>query len=215
MNIVLFGAPGAGKGTQSAMLVKDLGMTQVSTGDLFRAAIKEKTNLGLEAQSFMDRGALVPDTIVIGMVEEVLKANRGREFILDGFPRTVVQAEALERVLEKLDIHIDRAVFLEVPFTVLLGRLSGRRVCKKCGSVYHLLSAPTRVEGICDKCGETTEQRADDNESVIGTRLRAYSEFTAPLKDYYQVAGKLIEIDGNQSVNAIFGSIKKLLDKAI
>ena len=185
MNIILFGAPGAGKGTQSSILIERNQMKQISTGDLFRAAIKNKTELGLKAQSYMDKGELVPDSIVIGMVEEVLRKDSG-SFILDGFPRTVTQAEALDGLLNKIQMNIGKAIFLEVPYETLLKRLTGRRVCKSCAAVYHIESRPTIKDGVCDSCGGEVVQRNDDKEDVIANRLKAYEEFTMPLKNYYK-----------------------------
>lgn len=211
MNLILFGAPGAGKGTQSELLIKNFGMTQISTGDLFRAAIKGQTELGKEAQSFMDKGQLVPDSIVIGMVEEVL--NRGaKDFILDGFPRTVAQAQALQELLEKKHLSIGKAIFLEVPMKILMDRLTGRRVCKNCGAVYHIVSKPTKTEGICDSCGSAeVVQRNDDKAEVIGTRLKAYEEFTSPLKEFYKNAGKYIEVNGNRATEEVYAEIEKVI----
>lgn len=210
MNIVLFGAPGAGKGTQSELLISKLGMHQISTGDLFRAAIKNKTSLGVKAQEFMDKGQLVPDSIVIGMVDEVLGPNV-KDFILDGFPRTVAQATALEELLSKKNLSIDKAIFLEVPTEILMGRLTGRRVCKSCGAVYHIDSKPSKVDGKCDNCGGDVVQRNDDKAEVIGTRLSAYNEFTSPLKAFYAEAGKFVMVDGNRSTERVFEDIKNLL----
>lgn len=208
MNIVLFGAPGAGKGTQSALLVEKLGMVQISTGDLFRAAIKNKTSLGREAQGFMDRGELVPDSIVIGMVDEVLGGIDNKSFILDGFPRTVAQAEALGKILAQRKMEIGKAIFLEVPREELLSRLTGRRVCKACGAVYHITSKPTKVAGTCDNCGGEVVQRNDDKEDVIATRLKAYEDNTFPLKAYYKELKRYIEVKGNQETGIVFDQIK-------
>lgn len=210
MNVVLFGAPGAGKGTQSELLISKQGMTQISTGDLFRHAMKNKTSLGVKAQEFIDKGQLVPDSIVIGMVDEALDQIKS-DFILDGFPRTVAQAEALEELLEKKKLSIDRAIFLEVPTEVLMGRLSGRRVCKNCGAVYHVDSKPPRKAQVCDNCGGEVYQRNDDKAEVISTRLKTYDEFTSPLKAYYERAGKFVMVDGNRSTEAVFEDIKNLL----
>ncbi len=210
MNIILFGAPGAGKGTQSSLLVETLDMFQISTGDLFRAAIKNKTQLGSQAQSYMDKGQLVPDSIVIGMVEEVL-ASKKVDFILDGFPRNVSQAEALDGLLQKLGLDVSRAIFLEVPMSILSARLTGRRVCKSCGSVYHIESKPTAKFGVCDNCGGEVVQRNDDKEDVIATRLKTYEEATSPLKDYYKKTGKFVAIDGNRSPEIVFSEIKRQL----
>ena len=210
MNIILFGAPGAGKGTQSSLLVERDLMTQISTGDLFRAAIKNKTEMGVKAQSYMDKGELVPDSIVIGMVEEVL--NKGNNaFILDGFPRTVTQAEALDGLLNKLQVKIGKAIFLEVPYGVLLKRLTGRRVCRSCNTVYHIESKPTKKEGVCDSCGGEVVQRNDDKEEVIANRLKAYEEFTMPLKNYYKKTGLYVEVDGNRDTENVYKSIRALM----
>jgi len=210
LSIILFGAPGAGKGTQSALLVEKLGMTQISTGDLFRAAIKNKTELGTKAQSYMDQGQLVPDSIVIGMVEEVLKSGV-KSFILDGFPRTVPQAEALDGLLKKLNLSISKAIFLEVPKGELMGRLTGRRVCKNCGTVFHIVNKPSKVEGVCDNCGGQLIQRNDDKTEVVGARLEVYDQYTSPLKDYYTKAHKYVEVNGNRDTNEVFSDIKKLI----
>ena len=210
MNIILFGAPGAGKGTQSSLLVERDLMTQISTGDLFRAAIKNKTEMGVKAQSYMDKGELVPDSIVIGMVEEVLKKGNN-SFILDGFPRTVTQAEALDGLLNKLQVKIGKAIFLEVPYGVLLKRLTGRRVCKSCNTVYHIESKPTKKEGVCDSCGGEVVQRNDDKEDVIANRLKAYEEFTMPLKNYYKKTGLYVEVDGNRDTENVYKSIRALM----
>lgn len=210
MNIILFGAPGAGKGTQSSLLIERDKMTQISTGDLFRAAIKNQTDLGKKAQTFMDKGELVPDSIVIGMVEEVL-AKGNSSFILDGFPRTVPQAEALDELLNKLHLKVDKAIFLEVPYKVLMGRLTGRRVCKSCGTVYHIESKPTSKEGVCDVCGGQVVQRNDDKEEVIGNRLKAYEEFTMPLKNFYKKTGQYTEVDGDRESEEVYKSIKALM----
>lgn len=210
MNLILFGAPGAGKGTQSALLIERRGMTQISTGDLFRAAIKGQTDLGKKAQGYMDKGQLVPDSIVIGMVEEVL-AKGVRDIILDGFPRTVAQAEALDELLVKMNISIGKAIFLEVPMEMLMDRLTGRRVCKSCGSVYHIVSKPTKTEGVCDSCGGEVVQRADDKAEVIGTRLKTYQEYTSPLKEFYKKAGKYVEVDGDREAEEVYKEIEKII----
>ncbi len=210
MNIILFGAPGAGKGTQSAILIERNQMKQISTGDLFRAAIKNKTELGLKAQFYMDKGELVPDSIVIGMVEEVLKTDDG-SFILDGFPRTVTQAEALDGLLNKIQMNVGKAIFLEVPYQTLLKRLTGRRVCKSCATVYHTESKPTAKVGVCDFCGGEVVQRNDDKEAVMANRLKAYEEFTMPLKNYYKETGLYVEVDGNRDTENVYKSILALM----
>jgi adenylate kinase len=200
LNIVLFGPPGAGKGTQSALLIERRSMKHISTGDLLRAAVKAKTELGLKAKAIMDAGNLVPDDVMIKMVEEVLisdgTANSAQGFILDGFPRTVPQAEALEAMLVKHSLKIDRAVFVEVPNETLVRRLTGRRVCVSCGAVYHVDSKPPTRDGVCDVCGSEVVQRKDDRAEVISTRLQAYETSTSPLKDYYLRKGALSTVDG-------------------
>lgn len=211
MNVILFGAPGAGKGTQSELLIKRQKMVQISTGDLFRAAIKGQTDLGKKAQEYMDKGQLVPDSIVIGMVEEVLQKGV-KDVILDGFPRTVAQAQALDELLVKMNLSIGKAIFLEVPMKVLMDRLTGRRVCKNCGAVYHIVSKPTKMEGKCDACGGEVIQRNDDKAEVIETRLKTYQEFTSPLKEFYKKAGKFTEVDGNRGTEEVYKEIEKIIN---
>ena len=206
MNLILFGAPGAGKGTQSSLLIEKKGMTQISTGDLFRAAIKGQTELGKKAQEYMDKGQLVPDSIVIGMVEEVLRKGLN-SFILDGFPRTVAQAEALEVLLKKMNISIGKAIFLEVPMEILMSRLTGRRVCKSCGTVYHIVSKPPTMEGKCDVCGGEVVQRNDDKEDVIASRLKVFQDTGSPVLKYYQDLGRLIKVDAELTADEIFEKI--------
>lgn len=203
MNLILFGAPGAGKGTQSTFLVEQKGFVQISTGDLLRAATKNKTGLGLQAQSFMDKGDLVPDTIVLALLEEAIIGLKGRSFILDGFPRNASQAEALGLVLKKNGLRVDRVISLEVPRDVLLQRLAGRRVCKSCGAVYHVSFKSTKVDGVCDQCSGAVIQRNDDKEEVIGNRLTTYEQATAPLKSYYKEQGILVELNGDRDANEI------------
>lgn len=209
MNILLFGAPGSGKGTQSALLVDRFNMAHISTGDLFRAAIKQKTPLGLEAKGYIDQGQLVPDSVTIGMVAEALRGLKGRPFILDGFPRNVAQAEALGHLLSELRLSLDKALFLEVSTNELVKRLSGRRVCRKCGAVYHVAFKPLKNGKNCDNCGDTdVYQREDDKEEAVGTRLKVYAEYTQPLKGYYNSAGKLVELDGTGATDEVFKRIE-------
>lgn len=210
MNIVLFGPPGAGKGTQSALLVERKQMRHISTGDLLREAVKNQTPLGLKAKAVMDAGNLVSDDIMIGIVQEVLKGLKGQSFILDGFPRTVPQAEALEVALKNFGLKIGKALFLEVPRSDLLRRLTGRRVCQNCGATYHVDSKPTHKEGICDVCGGPVVQRKDDHESVIGTRLEAYDKSTSPVKDFFARRGALAEVNGVGTAEEVY---KRLADQ--
>jgi adenylate kinase len=211
LNLILFGPPGAGKGTQSAFLIERQKMKQISTGDLFRAAIKQGTPLGKEAKGYLDAGKLVPDSVTIGLVEEELQKLKGQGFILDGFPRNVAQAEALEVLLKKLSLNVDRTVFLEVPMQMLLGRLTGRRVCKNCGAVYHVESKPSKKAGVCDVCGGEVVQRPDDKEEVIRTRLEAYESSTRPLKDYYKAKGPYVEVDGTGTSEDVYGRLVKAM----
>lgn len=211
MNILLFGPPGAGKGTQSAMLVERNQMAHLSTGDLFRAAIKGGTPLGLEAKKYTEAGKLVPDTVTIGLVEEKIRDLKSRDFILDGFPRTVVQAEALGGLLDGHKMKLGKAVFLHVPFELLFNRLTGRRVCSGCGHTYHIESAPPPHNLKCEKCGGDVVQRKDDMPEVIRTRLEAYEANTAPLKDYYNKKGLLLEIDGTGDVEVVYGRLSRAI----
>lgn len=210
MSLVLFGPPGAGKGTQSALLVERLNMQQISTGDLLRNSIKKQTDLGKLAQSYMDKGELVPDQVVIDMVNEVLKTGQDN-IIFDGFPRTVAQAKALDDLLVQKNLSLRKAIFIKVPNKVLINRLSGRRVCSSCGAVFHIESKPTKVADKCDNCGGNVIQRNDDKVEVIENRLKVYDEFTSPLKNFYLAAGKYIEIEGELPTEEVYSKIKKVL----
>jgi adenylate kinase len=211
LNLLLFGPPGAGKGTQSALLVERKGMKHLSTGDMFRAAIKNKTKLGVEAKRYLDEGKYVPDSITIGMVEEAFGELKGKDFILDGFPRTVPQAEALEGLLKTFGMKIEKAVFIEVPQNLLMGRLTGRRVCKTCGATYHIEAKPPKKDGVCDVCGGMVVQREDDKEEVIRTRLEVYEQNTSPLKSYYADKGRLVKVDGTGESDLVFKRIEGVL----
>jgi adenylate kinase len=208
--LLLFGAPGSGKGTQSALLVEKAGFFQISTGDLLRAAIREGTALGRDAKSFMDKGELVPDSVVIGLVDEVLSTQlKGGKvsFIFDGFPRTVKQAHSLSETLKKYNLKADSAVFINVDKRGLVARLTGRRVCPTCAAVYHVANSPSKVEGICDKCGGQLIQRSDDREDVILSRLDTYEAVANSLKEFYGSFGVTKEVNGDQSVEAVYKSI--------
>ena len=194
MRLILLGAPGAGKGTQAEVICNTLNIPAISTGNILREAKAKGTPLGLEAATYMDSGKLVPDELVI---KERLKEDDCQNgFILDGFPRTVPQAEALDQ----MGVVIDRVVDLEVPDDKIMARLSGRRVCEKCGSSYHVLYKPTKVEGVCDRCGGKTVQRKDDAPETIKERLEVYHAQTEPLKDYYKKTGKLVVVEGQEEV---------------
>lgn len=206
MNIVLLGAPGAGKGTQSARLVDEFGFTHLSTGDLLRAAVKEGTELGVKAKSYMDAGELVPDEVVIGLVEEKLKAAPEASFLLDGFPRTPAQAVALDGVLANLGKKLDYAIALEVDSEALVARMSQRRVCHECGYPGTVETGP-----VCPKCGGEMYQRDDDNEATVRNRLDVYEKSTSPLIDYYRGCDLLVSIDGDRDPNVVYADVKKAL----
>lgn len=207
MNIVLLGAPGAGKGTQAAKLVDKFGFAHISTGDILRAAVKNQTPLGIEAKKFMDAGDLVPDELVIGLVKERLKdddTNAG--FILDGFPRTSAQAVALSSELTELNRPLDAALLVDVDKEVIIGRLTSRRTCRDCGFIG------TDADATCPKCGGEMYQRDDDNEATVRNRLDVYENSTAPLIDYYRGSGLLVEINGDQDPEVVFGEVQKALN---
>lgn len=211
MNILLFGPPGAGKGTQSELLKSQLKMTHISTGDLFRYALKNQTPLGIEAKKYLDAGQLVPDSVTIDMVRDVLGRIDGNSFILDGFPRNIAQADSLEEMLKVLGLKVEKAIFVAVPPNELVERLSGRRVCEKCGATYHISAMPPRVEGVCDRCGGKVIQRSDDRREVIEDRIKVYEQNTRPLKDYYREKGRLVEVDGRGETEEVFLRIKKAM----
>jgi adenylate kinase len=200
MILVLLGPPGSGKGTQAKKLVTDRRWPQLSTGDMLRGAISQGTQLGVEAKAYMDKGALVPDLVVVGLIAERIREADCREgFILDGFPRTIPQAEALARMLEMQGRSVDRAVLFDVPDEDLVRRLSGRRTCLKDGSMYHVETMKPRQTGVCDLCGSTLVQRDDDNAEVILNRLNVYHEKTAPLVSFYEQLGRLRRIDARKA----------------
>ncbi|MFP7737683.1 adenylate kinase [Priestia aryabhattai] len=212
MNLVLMGLPGAGKGTQAEKIVEHYDIPHISTGDMFRAAIKEGTQLGLKAKSFMDQGNLVPDEVTIGIVRERLnKKDCENGFLLDGFPRTVAQAEALETITKELNKQIDYVINIDVDQSILMERLTGRRICKDCGATYHLVFNPPAKEGVCDKCGGELYQRADDNAETVSTRLSVNVKQSQPLLDFYREKGYLRNINGNQDINIVFEDVRQLL----
>lgn len=214
MHMLIMGPPGAGKGTQAANLVKEFGIPHISTGDMFRAAIKEGTELGKKAKACMDAGNLVPDEITIGIVRERLaKDDCKKGFILDGFPRTVEQADALTDILKEVGLKLKCVLNVNVPASDLVERAVGRRICKACGATYHIKFNPVKVEGVCDACGGELFQRADDTEETMKNRLSVYEDSTRPLIDYYQKAGLYVEVDGRQEIGKVFTDIVEVLNK--
>lgn len=200
MNIILLGAPGAGKGTQAAIICDQLKIPTISTGNIIRAALKSGTEMGLRAKSFMDEGKLVPDEVVIGIIQERLKESDCQNgFILDGFPRTIPQAEALDR----MGVQIDKVVDIDVPDEEIVQRLSGRRVCESCGATYHVTVNPSKTEGKCDACAGALIQRMDDHPDTIKERLQVYHDQTEPLKGYYEKQGKLSVVTGTGDIKEI------------
>lgn len=215
MNLILLGAPGAGKGTQSQFIVEKFGIPQISTGDILREARKNQTDLGKKAEAYMKSGELVPDKVVIGIIDERLRqTDCDRGYILDGFPRTVEQADALSRLLSQRRQNISVVLNFKVPENELVTRLSGRRVCQGCGATYHVEFSPPRVVGVCDKCGQNLIQRQDDVENTVRQRLRVYTEKTQPLIGYYESKKILCSIDATGSVNEIAGRILNVLNGA-
>ncbi|EHQ89768.1 adenylate kinase [Desulfosporosinus youngiae] len=212
MKIILMGGPGAGKGTQANPLVERFHFPHISTGDMFRAAIKEGTALGLKAKSYMDAGGLVPDEVTIGIVEERLaQPDCVDGFLLDGFPRTLAQGSALADILDRLGMKLDGVINIEVDEEVLIPRLTGRRVCRKCGSSFHMIFNPPKQEGVCDQCGGELYQRSDDTVETAKNRLNVYNSQTEPLIAFYQEKGLLKRINGDQPIDQVFQDILKAL----
>lgn len=214
MRLVLLGAPGAGKGTQAKKLIEKYSIPQISTGDILRKAVAEGTPLGKEAKAYMDRGELVPDSVVIGIIKERLKEDDCKKgYILDGFPRNVAQAEALDQMLGELKSPLDFAISIDVSFDELMKRLTGRRTCKSCGQMYNIYFSPPKKNGICDKCGGELFQRDDDKEETIRKRLEVYEAQTAPVIGYYREKGILRSVPGTGSIDEIFNKIISILEK--
>ena len=214
MKIILMGPPGAGKGTQAEKLVELYQIPHISTGDMFRKAQKDGTELGRRAKSYMDQGQLVPDEVTVGIVKERLaEADCKDGFLLDGFPRTVQQADALDTILKELDMALDCVVNIEVDKTFLVDRLTGRRVCRTCGATYHIANKASKVAGVCDKCGGELYQRGDDTIETVSNRLDVYAAQTAPLIDYYKSKGIMSSIDGSKSMENVLADIRTALDK--
>lgn len=215
LNLVLLGPPGAGKGTQAKSIATEYNIPHISTGDIFRKNIAEETPLGKKAKEYIDQGLLVPDQLTIDIVKDRLSQDDCKKgFLLDGFPRTVFQAESLDKMLQEDGKKIDVALLIEVPREDILKRMTGRRVCVSCGASYHMLFNPTKVEGICDACGKEVIQRKDDKEDTVKERLNVYDNQTQPLISYYKECDKLSEVDGTQAIDKVFEDIKSLLGEA-
>jgi len=213
LRVVFFGPPGAGKGTQARLLEQKFGACQVSTGEILRRAAREQSALGKQAADYLDRGDLVPDQVMVKLVAERLREPDCRSgFILDGFPRTLTQADELEQMLDGTGLALESALCLQASNDVIIKRLSGRRTCKQCGSLHHLVFNPPARPGICDRCGGELYQREDDREEMIAARLRVYENQTAPLKDYYRKRGLLKEIDGVGSVEEVGKRVLKAVE---
>ncbi|MFB6366597.1 adenylate kinase [Paenibacillus elgii] len=212
MNVIFMGPPGAGKGTQAERIVNEFQIPHISTGDAFRLAMKQETPLGLEAKKYVDQGLLVPDEITIGIVRERLQQpDCSKGFLLDGFPRTISQAEALDEIVATMGKTIEHVINLKVDRDLLLARLTGRRICKSCGATYHVLFNPPAREHVCDKCSSELYQRSDDTEEKVGTRLDEYTNKTAPLLEYYRNKGILREVNGEQEINTVTAQISSQL----
>ena len=212
MKIIMLGAPGAGKGTQADKICAKYNIPHISTGDIFRANIKNNTELGQKAKSYMDKGELVPDELVVDLVVDRIKADDCTNgYVLDGFPRTIQQAEALDAALAAINDKVDYAINVEVPDENIINRMSGRRACVACGATYHIVHIPTKVEGVCDKCGAELILRDDDKPETVKNRLNVYHEQTQPLIDYYTAKNVLHEVDGTKAMEDVFSSIVSIL----
>ena len=213
MRIIMLGAPGAGKGTQAKMISEKYGIPHISTGDIFRSNIKNGTELGKKAKTYMDQGQLVPDELTCDLVvDRIAQDDAKNGYVLDGFPRTIPQAEALKSALEKRGEKIDFAVDVDVPDENIITRMSGRRACVSCGATYHVVYNPPKKEGFCDVCGKELVLRDDDKPETVKKRLEVYHTQTQPLIDYYQKEGVLVKVDGTQEIDTIFSQIQKLLE---
>ena len=214
MNIILMGLPGAGKGTQASEIVNKFPIPHISTGDMFRKAIKDETDLGKEAKSYMDRGELVPDEVTVGIVKERISEDDAKKsFLLDGFPRTIEQAEALNNIMSELDRNIDAVINIEVPEEELMNRLTGRRICEKCGTTYHLVFNPPKVDGVCDIDGGKLYQRKDDNPETVSNRLSVNVKQSKPILEYYDEKGVLKNIDGAKDIDEVTKDVIDILDQ--
>ena len=212
MKVIMLGAPGAGKGTQAKRVAAEYGIPHISTGDIFRANIKGDTELGKKAKSYMDAGKLVPDELVCDLVaDRIAQDDCVNGYVLDGFPRTIPQAEALDAAVAKMGQKMDYALDIDVPDEAIISRMSGRRACVGCGATYHVVFNPPKVEGVCDTCGQNLILRDDDKPETVKTRLDVYHAQTQPLIDYYKAKGILVSVDGTQDMDKVFADIKELL----
>jgi len=211
MNLILFGPPGVGKGTQGEKIATEKGIAHLAMGDLLRAAVRDETEAGLKAKTFMDAGKLVPDAVVVAMIEDEIIGGEASGFLLDGFPRNVPQAEALAAMLDKHGLNIDRTIFMDAPEDNLIKRLCGRLICRACGFGFHRQYSPPLKSGCCDRCGGELYQREDDREDVISNRLQVYQEQTKPLLDYYQHQEGFFKLDAGGEMDAVYAALKKLV----
>ncbi len=212
MKIIMLGAPGAGKGTQAEMICEKYSLPHISTGDIFRTNIKNGTELGMEAKKYMDQGLLVPDELTVKiLLDRVAKDDCKNGYVLDGFPRTIPQAEVLDKALTELNDKVDYAINVDVPDENIINRMSGRRACVTCGATYHVVYAPTKTEGVCDKCGANLILRDDDKPETVKNRLDVYHKQTQPLIDFYSKKGVLKEVDGTKKMDEVFASIVSIL----
>ena len=216
MRIIMLGAPGAGKGTQAKKIAAKYQIPHISTGDIFRANIKNGTELGKKAKTYMDQGLLVPDELTCDLVvDRIQQPDAANGYVLDGFPRTINQAEALQKGLEERGLKLDKVINIDVDKNILVKRLSGRRVCKNCGETYHIDNKPTLKDGVCDKCSGEVIQRADDNEKTVLDRIEVYEKQTFPLIDFYKNLGIVLTVDGTLSIEDVFSQIKESLSKNV
>ena len=213
MYLIFLGPPGSGKGTQSERIIEKYNIPHISTGDMLRQAVKDQTPAGLEAQKYMNEGRLVPDEVTIAIVKDRLSQEDCKKgYLLDGFPRTIAQAEALEKITKEIGNEVETVLNLVIDENVLLPRITGRRVCKSCGATYHIQNKPSKVEGVCDKCGSELYQRKDDNAESVKVRLEAYHSSTAPLIDFYGKQNKVVDINALQDIDVVFADIQKVLE---
>lgn len=213
MNLLIMGGPGAGKGTMSQKILSKYNILHISTGDIFRSEIKQQTELGLLAKSYMDKGLLVPDEVTNPMVKSFLeKSDHANGYLLDGYPRTLAQAEAFNELVAGTDLVIDRVLYMEIPFEVLAQRVTGRRICKQCGAIYHTSNKPSKVEDVCDECGGALYQRKDDTLESLTVRVEEYQKSTEPVLSYYSSKGLVKTVNANQSIEQVWNDVQKALE---